>query len=168
MQEGNQPRRVSQTGKGKTALWIALAAAVLLAGVLAFFLLRGGSGGGKTPVETNTVNTPVGELTFPERYAGEVRAAETSADPYTAAFYASVGKSEVLLFSVSVGGGSGYLLGSVPDTSGTPREIRIDIDPIEPDASWAEEDVNRINGMQECVNDLMDEFRQMDGFQKGE
>lgn len=113
------------------------------------------------------VETPVGKLVFPSEWAQDVRIEKTSVqDPYTVSFYGFAEDQEILLFAFSFGSGTGYRIGSVPNADGTPQTIWLNISRIEALSSWSEEEKARINGLQECVNDLIYQFHQMDGFRE--
>lgn len=113
------------------------------------------------------IETPVGTLTFPEEWAGEVQTKDTSTDgQYAVSFYGTVNGEEVLLFELSVGAKEGsYQLGSAPDANGNMLPVWLNISEIEAKPDWSEEDTTRINTAQECVNELIDQLNQMDGFQ---
>ena len=113
------------------------------------------------------IETPVGTLLFPEAWAGDVKTKDTSADgQYAVSFYGTVNGEEVLLFELSVGTKEGsYQLGSAPDAEGNMLPVWLNIREIEAGADWSEKDTARINTDQECVNELIDQFNQMDGFQ---
>lgn len=129
------------------------------------------SGNEKAMAEVHSieVSTPVGKLTFPQEYSDSVRTEDTSSgDQFAMSFYGTAGKSEVMLFEISIGAnGTGYQLGSVPDTDGNPQMIWLNISEIKADPSWSEEETAQINLMQECVNDLIEQFHDMEGFQEG-
>lgn len=129
------------------------------------------SGNEKPMAEVHSIeiSTPVGKLTFPQEYSDSVRIEDTSSgDQFAMSFYGTAGKSEVLLFEISIGAnGTGYQLGSIPDTDGNPQMIWLNISEIKADPSWSEEETAQINLMQECVNDLIEQFHDMEGFQEG-
>ena len=110
--------------------------------------------------------TPVGTLIFPEAWAGAVQMKDTSADgQYAVSFYGTVGGEDVLLFELSVGAKEGdYQLGSAPDAAGNMQSVWLNIKEIEAKPEWSAEETTQINTMQECVNDLIDQLNQMDGF----
>lgn len=113
------------------------------------------------------IETPVGTLTFPEAWAGDVKTKDTSADgQYAVSFYGTVNGEDVLLFELSIGTKEGsYQLGSAPDVNGNMLPVWLNIKEIETKPDWSEEDTTRINTAQECVNELIDQLNQMDGFQ---
>lgn len=113
------------------------------------------------------IETPVGTLTFPEEWADEVQTKDTSPDgQYAVSFYGTVNGEDVLLFELSVGTKEGsYQLGSAPDANGNMLPVWLNISEIEAKPDWSEEDTTRINTAQECVNELIDQLNQMDGFQ---
>jgi len=113
------------------------------------------------------IETPVGTLLFPEEWAGEVQTKDTSADgQYAVSFYGTVNGEDVLLFELSVGTKEGgYQLGNAPDADGNMQPVWLNIKEIETKPEWSAEDTTRINTLQECVNDLIDQLNHMDGFQ---
>lgn len=119
----------------------------------------------ETPKELE-IETPVGTLIFPEAWAGAVQMKDTSADgQYAVSFYGTVGGEDVLLFELSVGAKEGdYQLGSAPDAAGNMQSVWLNIKEIEAKPEWSAEETTQINTMQECVNDLIDQLNQMDGF----
>lgn len=119
----------------------------------------------ETPKELE-IETPVGTLIFPEAWAGAAQMKDTSADgQYAVSFYGTVGGEDVLLFEVSVGAKEGdYQLGSAPDADGNMQSVWLNIKEIEAKPEWSAEETTQINTMQECVNDLIDQLNQMDGF----
>lgn len=119
----------------------------------------------ETPKELE-IETPVGTLIFPEAWAGAVQMKDTSADgQYAVSFYGTVGGEDVLLFELSVGAKEGdYQLGSAPDAAGDMQSVWLNIKEIEAKPEWSAEETTQINTMQECVNDLIDQLNQMDGF----
>lgn len=115
------------------------------------------------------IETPVGTLTFPEEWAGDVQTKDTSADgTYAMSFYGTVNGADVLLFEIAIGAAEGgYQLGSAPDADGNMQSVWLNISEIETKPEWSAEDTTRINTLQECVNDLIDQLNHMDGFQTG-
>lgn len=120
----------------------------------------------ETPQDLD-IETPVGTLTFPEEWAGDVKTKDTSADgQYAVSFYGTANGEDVLLFELSVGAKEGgYQLGSAPDADGNMQPVWLNIKEIETKPEWSAEDTTRINTLQECVNDLIDQLNHMDGFQ---
>ncbi len=75
------------------------------------------SGQQNTPADSAKkleLETPVGTLTFPEEWAGDVQTKDTSADgTYAMSFYGTVNGADVLLFEIAIGAAEGgYQLGS--------------------------------------------------------
>lgn len=127
------------------------------------------SGQQNTPADSAKkleLETPVGTLTFPEEWAGDVQAKDTSADgTYAMSFYGTVNGADVLLFEIAIGAAEGgYQLGSAPDADGNMQSVWLNIKEIEAKPEWSAEETTQINTMQECVNDLIDQLNQMDGF----
>lgn len=72
-----------------------------------------------------------------------------------------------ILFELIVGGSKGdYLLGSAPDKHGKMLDVRLNISEIKADPSWSDEDVEQLNLMQSCVNDIIDQLNNMKGFER--
>lgn len=113
------------------------------------------------------IETPVGTLTFPEEWAGDVQTKDTSTDgTYAMSFYGTVNGADVLLFEIAIGAAEGgYQLGSAPDADGNMQSVWLNISEIKAEPEWSEADTARINTLQECVNDLIDQLNHMDGFQ---
>lgn len=128
------------------------------------------SGQQNTPADSAKkleLETPVGTLIFPEAWAGAVQMKDTSADgQYAVSFYGTVGGEDVLLFELSVGAKEGdYQLGSAPDADGNMQPVWLNIKEIEAEPEWSEADTTRISTLQECVNELIYQLQQVDGFQ---
>ena len=115
------------------------------------------------------ISTPVGNFTLPAEVMQKIDIEETTDnDAYRAGFYGTVGNSRVLLFELIVGGSEGgdYLLGSAPDKHGKMLDVRLNIREIKADPSWSDEDVEQLNLMQSCVNDIIDQLNNMKGFER--
>lgn len=169
----------SGTAKKKSGKkWMIAAAVIVIAALAAvlIFALNGNSEEDGIPMGKSSVaetadgevETPVGTLVFPTEWADRVWTEDASSgDLYSEKFYSSVGKDEVLLFELSVGAdGVGYRLGSAPDETGAMQELWLNISVIEPESSWTEEQVSQINLLQSCVNDLIEQIRELDGFRE--
>lgn len=117
--------------------------------------------------EERQIKTPVGTLSLPEEWPDDIKMEDSSADgQYAARFYGTAGGEDVLLFELSVGAAEGdYQLGSAPDADGNRQAVWLNISEIEPKPEWSEADVAQINAMQECVNELIYQLHQLDGFQ---
>lgn len=110
--------------------------------------------------------TPVGELVFPAEWADAVRLEENKGDPYSAAFYTKTEEQELLLFRLYVGEkGTGYELGAAPDTANRLCPVWLDISAVEDDPERSEEETRRLNTIQSCVNDLIDQIYALPGYQ---
>lgn len=174
--ETNCPESVSQKKKVKSLAWVITLVVIIGVVVALVFGLKGKLPGGdekgndmlEIDATNGVVSTPVGKLTFPEEWADAVQMEDTSTgDQYAVSFYGMIGADRIFLFEFSIGAnGSGYQLGSVPDADGNAQMIWLNISAIQSDPSWSEEDITRINTMQGCVNDLMEQLRAMDGFQE--
>ena len=114
------------------------------------------------------INTPVGKLVFPSEWADSVEIKDTSSGKqFRNSFYGTVNGEKVLLFELSVGAdGSGYQLGSAPDSAGNTQFIWLNIKEISSEPTWSGEDISRINTMQSCVNDLIEQLHEIDGFRE--
>ena len=102
-----------------------------------------------------------------EEWAGDVQTKDTSADgTYAMSFYGTVNGADVLLFEIAIGAAEGgYQLGSAPDADGNMQSVWLNISEIKAEPEWSEADTARINTLQECVNDLIYQLQQLDGFQ---
>lgn len=118
-------------------------------------------------IDSPAVETPIGVLALPESWGKDVQVETSNVnDLYTAVFSATAGDEKVQLFALLVGAeGSGYQLGNVADKNGAQQTVWLDISPLEPDTSWTEDDITRLNTLQEGVNDLIYQINQIDGFQ---
>lgn len=126
-----------------------------------------GDGQAEVPDFDGKLETPVGTLLFPEELAKDVFAKDVSRDGrYAVSLYGIVGKEEVLLFTLSVGeGGEGYEIGSAPGTGGTQQAVFLDISSIEAKNGWTQAEAERVTMLQSCVNELIAQINQLDGFQ---
>lgn len=124
------------------------------------------SGNSTEGKEANTISTPIGDLTCPANWDNDVQVADSaSSDSGSIVFLGTVNNEQVKLFSLGFGDDAqGYVLGTVPDSSGTPVRITLDISEIESGSDWSDDDVSRMNNLQEGVNDLLDQIYQRDGF----
>lgn len=115
-----------------------------------------------------SVETPIGSFDYPAELARSVMTEDDSTDgAYIESFYAFVGSEKVRLFTLSIGDHeSGFRMGSAPDAAGKRYDVYVDIKPIEQGSDWTEEDVSRVNRLQEGVNDLMDQIRALEGFEQ--
>lgn len=167
-------QETNQTGaKPSRKRWLLLSISVCLvaAGVgLGVAISKGaGTGNGQAgkPDFDGKIETPVGTLLFPEERAKDVFVKDVSkGGKYAVSLYGTVETEDVLLFTLSVGeGGESYELGSAPGTDGTQQAVFLDISPIAAKSDWSQEDADRITLLQSCVNDLIEQINQMDGFQ---
>ncbi len=116
------------------------------------------------------LETPAGELIIPEAWSDYVETEDTSADGgYSKSFYMTVGGKKVLLYELIMGeNGNGYELGSVPDKDGGRTKVWLNINVIDKDESWSDDEYEEVNTIQSGVNELIDQIYQMDGFRKPE
>ena len=84
------------------------------------------------PAKKLELETPVGTLTFPEEWAGDVQTKDTSTDgTYAMSFYGTVNGADVLLFEIAIGAAEGgYQLGSAPDADGNMQSVWLNISEI--------------------------------------
>lgn len=169
---------MEQTSNRQTDIrkWI-IAGIVLVAAIAVFILSRRQSTDAPEP-ETKqatladaggVIETPVGQLTFPEEWADSVHVEETRGEAYSAEVYAYSDDEDVFLFRLLIGGeGNGYLLGYVPDEKGDRESVWLDISAIEDKESRSAEESQRLNTIQGCVNDLIEQIREMEGFSESE
>lgn len=178
-------QKSSRTAKKKNLRIVVLAVVLIAAAVaVAVFVINSGKSvdlphqteSSQTSVKDETkmpvkgeITTPVGKLVYPEEWIDYVQIEDSSSDKgYSACFYATAGEEKVVLFKMYIGSGnSGYLIGSAPDADGNMQEIRFDIKELEAAPSWTDEDTDRLNLMQSCVNDLIDQLHQLEGFRDG-
>lgn len=126
-----------------------------------------------TPIQTGDpakpveLQTPVGVLRFPDEFAGEVELSETTQNGvYSAVVDGFVGETRVRLFKVLVGEElPAYLVGYVPNEQGELLPVGLDISEIPTDPSWSEAQTKRINLLQGCVNDLIEQINLLPGYQ---
>lgn len=146
-------------------LAVSLAAVVAIA-VVAVVMIKNREAPDDTSVAA--ISTPVGNFTLPSEIVQKIDVEETTDNNvYRAGFYGTVGNSRVLLFELIVGGSKGdYLLGSAPDKHGKMLDVRLNISEIKADPSWSDEDVEQLNLMQSCVNDIIDQLNNMKGFER--
>ena len=116
------------------------------------------------------MDTPAGEIIIPEAWSDQVEIEDTSADgKYSKSFYKTIGDQKILLYELVIGeDGSGYELGSVPDKNGDRQKVWLNINVIDRDESWSDDEYNEINTIQSGVNELIDQIYQMKGFEKAE
>ncbi|MBR6408226.1 MAG: hypothetical protein IKI42_01540 [Clostridia bacterium] len=157
-----------------------IAAIMLLVVVIAACAPQNGKGESRpsptSPAENQTagepieVQTPIGKLIFPQEMSANVRVQEINEpEHYGVGFFGKVGEDEVFLFAIHICDDErGYHIGSVPDEQGTVRQIWAEISGIETGEGWSEDETKRINLQQSCVNDLMEQIRQLDGFESAE
>lgn len=113
------------------------------------------------------ISTPVGILTFPGEWMDQVEIEEnTDNGLYSASFYSEVNDERVFLFELSVGAdGAGFEMGTAPDANGDAQQIWLNISEIQADSSWSAAETDEINTIQSCVNDLIEQVYELDGFQ---
>lgn len=112
------------------------------------------------------VKTPVGKLDFPGELGKEVEFEETTENnqQYVRCYGEAAGE-EVLLFELSFGDKKGnYLIGSVPDSDGKKMKIWLNVQELDPGENWTEDETEQMNLLQSCVNDLLEQIYDLDGF----
>ena len=168
-----------KTEQNKSKLIIIAVLIVALIASVCFLLKTHGNSKGNDQTSAVTeedvlkgdpLETPAGELIIPESWSDYVEIEDNSADgDYKKSFYITEGGKKVLLYELIMGeNGDGYELGSVPDKNGEQTKVWLNISVIEKDESWSDEEYNEVNTIQSGVNELIDQFYQMDGFQKPE
>ena len=112
------------------------------------------------------ITTPLGNLKLSGEWAETVETKGTSSGgEFSLSFYGKVKSKEVFLFELSVGSQSnGYRLGTYTDEKGKEQSVWLNINEITPDSSWSQDEIDEINKTQSCVNELIDQLNQIDGF----
>ena len=57
-----------------------------------------------------------------------------------------------------------YLIGSVPDSDGKKMKIWLNVQELDPGENWTEDETEQMNLLQSCVNDLLEQIYDLDGF----
>ena len=116
------------------------------------------------------VQTVVGELAFPGELRDGVRMEEVSTETQQQIrFYSEAAGEPVLLFELAFGGDEGiYAVGTAPDTSGQQIPIWLNVEKLERGAGWSDEETERMNLLQSCVNDLLEQIYELPGFEMSE
>ena len=162
----------------KKLILVLILLAALIAAVVFIVKTHGGTpaasqqqeAGEEEELKGDPLDTPMGELIIPEAWSDQVEIEDTSADDtYSKSFYKTVGDQKVLLYELIIGeNGAGYELGSVPDKNGDRQKVWLNINVIDRDESWSDDEYNEINTIQSGVNELIDQIYQMKGFEKSE
>lgn len=113
-----------------------------------------------------TISTPVGNLVCPSGWGDDVQIEDnTSKGIGSIDFVATVGGMKVKLFSLEFGETDmGYMLGTAPDASGAPVKVGVDIQQISKADKLSDDDVSTLAGLQDGVNELLDQIYKIDGF----
>lgn len=160
-------QKTKSVNKKKLIAVLAVSLAVVIAVTIAVVVMIKNR---ETPDDASAaaISTPVGNFTLPSEVMQKIDIEETTNnDVYRAGFYGNVENSRVLLFELTVGGNEGdYLLGNAPDKHGKMLDVRLNISEIKADPSWSDEDVEQLNLMQSCVNDIIDQLNNMKGFER--
>lgn len=110
------------------------------------------------------VETPYCDLYFPEEWADQVEVEQEEGDVHAVSFYGMVdGKERKLLFDVLFGEEVGSEIGTL-NVDGQDIRVAIQFANINVDETWTEDETNTIYSMQEDVNYLMDELKNMENF----
>ncbi len=105
--------------------------------------------------------TPIGNLYYPDRWSGKVSATVLTVQKgYAAQIFGVTPSGTAKLYTVYIGTDteSGFLVGYVGGT-----EVRIDVPDLSI-GSWSAADQTAVIGMQEDVNELIDQITTMTGF----
>lgn len=105
----------------------------------------------------------------------DLQAAESLASTYSKIFQSNAVLDSVLQDlnyknklsrkELSVGSQSnGYRLSTYTDEKGKEQSVWLNINEITPDSSWSQDEIDEINKTQSCVNELIDQLNQIDGF----
>ena len=159
-------QKTKSVNKKKLIAVLAVSLAAVVAIVVAVVMIKNREA--PDDASAAAISTPVGNFTLPAEVMQKIDIEETTDnDAYRAGFYGTVGNSRVLLFELIVGGSEGdYLLGSAPDKHGKMLDVRLNIREIKADPSWSDEDVEQLNLMQSCVNDIIDQLNNTKGFER--
>lgn len=110
-----------------------------------------------TVVETYSVESPIGELPYPEKWREQVRVEQTED---TLAFYANIGAHpELLLFTLEFGDGEGFLLGTLSGKS-----VYVLDNVPEFDETWTDEEKATVSAMQEDLDVIVQDLIARDTF----
>ena len=158
--------------KSPIIIIISIVLVLCIAGGLAFAFrekipfLNKQSGTSVSDNSEKQISTPLGELKLSGEWAETVETKDTSSGgEFALSFYGKVKNKDVFLFELSIGSQSnGYQLGTYTDAKGKEQSVWLNINEITPDSSWSQDEIDEINKTQSCVNDLIDQLNQIDGF----
>lgn len=109
-------------------------------------------------VTDGTIETPYGNLYYPQGLSDHLLVVCTSEEPFTLEFCAVMeGRQELRLFDLSFGEGSGGNMGlAVMENGEVPMNLTIYT--LETDDSWTEGEILTAQAMQDAVNELLQQL----------
>lgn len=101
--------------------------------------------------------TPYLTLYYPEFWSENIQIEEAkNGDNYELRFWIQVNDKQATLFKLCFGSSNdGYKLGQMRDTNGNTVNVYSIIDPVEEGEEWTSEEVQNINTLQGCVNEIL-------------
>lgn len=115
-------------------------------------------------VASYEIETDYCKLYFPESWKEQIKVKYTEEAGYKAEFYGLIdGKEEKHLFDVCFNSDDGVLLGYLKDNEEI-INISIDMNELEFDDTWTQEEVDQIYAMQEDMNFLMESLSEIENY----
>ena len=110
--------------------------------------------------EDVVVHTDYGDLHYPERWQEYVTIRqEQNGNTIAVTFETKSGEKTYELFKVVIGDGSGSVVGSLTDATGTQRNVYLQVEELPADSSLEETEQTRFYAMQEDLNYLIDNLK---------
>ena len=110
-----------------------------------------------TPPSTEDlrIETPYATLVYPGQWRSQVDVQINEGNPYRVTFTAKLASGvRQDLFIISFGGSTNGSVGVV-NVDGEEVPVHVSIEDIQPASNWSASDVQTINSMQECLNDVL-------------
>lgn len=102
------------------------------------------------------IDTAYCQLMYPAQWADHLKL-DIKQD--SASFYCvNAAGQDMRLFTIYFGGDQGIVLKSIQDYSGNDVEVRLDIEELNPDSDWSDEDMRTAQAMQEDLNYLLEKL----------
>lgn len=102
------------------------------------------------------VQTPYGELYYQDQWEEFMRIEQTQeGNVLQVAFEAEINGKRYALFTLSIGGGNGSMIGRVMDSSGVKRDVYAVVHSVAGSTELNENEINRLYAMQEEINYVM-------------